>query len=289
MGIPAPAGVAASGVPAAGDMANAVVTGKFTAVGPSAPFALNGPFNLAVWASVNTTLTTTAGSLTATVASGSGLANGNAINSVNVPAGATIGNLSGTTVTLALAPVTFTGIAVSGLPIISGLASTAGLLGATVSGPGIPSGTTVVAIPTPAVAGNGAVPAVLGTVQLSANATASSPVAGSPFQFAVNGNAVLVTGADAAATFTGAAIDYSGSVQLERSFDGGSTWIVCGVGGQGAQAVFSAGTPISVVAGEPERGVLYRLNCTAYTSGTINYRMSATGAAAMSMSLAAAI
>ena len=31
---------------------------------------------------------------------------------------------------------------------------------------------------------------------------------------------------------------------------------------------------LNVAWAEPERGVLYRFNCTAYTSGTINYRMS---------------
>jgi hypothetical protein len=74
---------------------------------------------------------------------------------------------------------------------------------------------------------------------------------------------------------------WNGTVQLERSFDGGTTWIVAGVGGSGAQAVYS--TPnqdVSVIGYEPEKGVAYRLDCTAYTSGTINYRMSTTGSAA---------
>jgi hypothetical protein len=73
---------------------------------------------------------------------------------------------------------------------------------------------------------------------------------------------------------------WSATVQLERSFDGGTTWAVAGVGGDGTQAVYS--TPnkdVSVLASEPEKGVLYRLDCTAYTSGTINYRLSTTGTA----------
>jgi hypothetical protein len=37
---------------------------------------------------------------------------------------------------------------------------------------------------------------------------------------------------------------------------------------------------MTAVFGQPEREVLYRLNCTAYSSGTINYRLSATGGAA---------
>lgn len=77
---------------------------------------------------------------------------------------------------------------------------------------------------------------------------------------------------------------WTGSVQLERSFDGGTAWIICGIGGAGAQAVWATGTDISVVVGEPERGVAYRLHCTAYTpAALINYRLSMTGGAALSL------
>lgn len=82
---------------------------------------------------------------------------------------------------------------------------------------------------------------------------------------------------------------WSGTVRLERSFDGGTTWIVCGIGGAGVQAVYNTGTDVSVVVGDPERGVLYRLNCTAFVSGPINYRMSTTGPAAIAMTPASAI
>jgi hypothetical protein len=83
---------------------------------------------------------------------------------------------------------------------------------------------------------------------------------------------------------------YSATIRLERSFDGGTTWYVCGVGGAGAQAIYSApNSDVSLVVGEPERGVLYRLNCTAYTSGTIHYRMSTTGGAAQSLAIASDI
>ena len=76
MGIPAPSGFAASGLPPAGDQANAVLQGVLTGVGPTQPFAFRGPMNLAIWASITTTLNTTAGSLAATVGSSSGLAAG---------------------------------------------------------------------------------------------------------------------------------------------------------------------------------------------------------------------
>ena len=68
MGVPAPLGVAEWTPPPAGDRANALVSGKFGAVGPSKPLNVVGWANLSLWASYNTALTTTAGSLAATVA-----------------------------------------------------------------------------------------------------------------------------------------------------------------------------------------------------------------------------
>ena len=69
-------------------------------------------------------------------------------------------------------------------------------------------------------------------------------------------------------------------MQLERSLDGGNTWIIANVGGTGTLAQYTAGTPVSVTFGEPEEGITYRWNCIVYTSGTINYRISTTGGAA---------
>lgn len=61
------------------------------------------------------------------------------------------------------------------------------------------------------------------------------------------------------------------SVTLQRSFDGGTNWINASLDTAGTYATYT--TAITVVANEPEPGVLYRLNCT-YTSGTVNYRIS---------------
>ena len=61
------------------------------------------------------------------------------------------------------------------------------------------------------------------------------------------------------------------TAQLERSFDGGTTWLPC-TDNSGTVQTWSAA--MTIVAEEPESGVLYRLNCTAYTSGTVNYRVS---------------
>jgi hypothetical protein len=56
----------------------------------------------------------------------------------------------------------------------------------------------------------------------------------------------------------------SATVALQRSFDGGSTW--------NTVESYTSGT--DKVGEEPEVGILYRLDCTAYSSGTIAYRLS---------------
>lgn len=71
------------------------------------------------------------------------------------------------------------------------------------------------------------------------------------------------------------------TVQLEKTFDGGTTWLPAGIGGAGQQAVYVNVGALAIVVSEPEKGVSYRLNCTAYVSGTLNYRMSASGPAAL--------
>lgn len=80
---------------------------------------------------------------------------------------------------------------------------------------------------------------------------------------------------------------WGGTVRLERSFDGGTTWLVTGGATQNSWS--TANQDVSVVVGEPEKGVGYRLNCTVFTTGPINYRMSATGAAALSLAVASNI
>lgn len=57
----------------------------------------------------------------------------------------------------------------------------------------------------------------------------------------------------------------SASVNLERSFDGGSTWWVVG-------SAYTAN--FSGVLEEPELDVLYSLNCSSHSSGTIEGRLS---------------
>ena len=322
MGIKAGLGVAASALPNLGDNASQVLSGTLAAVGPTPPFAFRGPMNLEIYGTQVATLTTTAGSLAATLNSATNIAAGAAINSKNAPPGSTVGVIAGTNVTLALPPVTLpvTGISVSSplitLPPGSNVAT---LLGAAVTVPSnregvtIAPGTTVAAIIQTDVAPSLYAPGIPGIVQLSAApvvvpGTGNSPqLPGIPpvsmgtlgpsgvfgaatggahrLQFAVTGNAITATGADAAAVFTGAATTFSASVQIERSFDGGATWIVCNVGASGTLAQYTAGTPVSLTFGEPEKDVLYRLNCYAYTSGTINYRISETGGATEALAI----
>ena len=62
------------------------------------------------------------------------------------------------------------------------------------------------------------------------------------------------------------------TLQLERSFDGGTTYAPLSGSTIGTTATFTA--PTTFVGNETERGVLYRVNCTAYTSGTANVRIS---------------
>lgn len=92
---------------------------------------------------------------------------------------------------------------------------------------------------------------------------------------------------DPAALFVGTGITPEATVNLERTFDQGATWITAGVGGGGSPASFPLGAAsipnnVSVVGAEPEKGVAYRLHVVSF-SGTVpcNYRISASGLAAM--------
>lgn len=302
MGIPAPIGVSAAGLPPLGDQANAVVLGVLGALGPTPPFAFQGPMNIAIWAQALTALTTTAGSLSASVASATGLAPGTAINSANVPRGTTVGVISGTTVTLAIPPRSYpvsgfntTGNRQVSLPPGSNVSQ---LLGATItaSSPSaerltLPAATTVTNIIQADVAPSLNSPGVPGIIQLSALPTLVPPESVPLFcDFAVTGNAIVTTGADAAATFTDAGLKWTGNINIESSFDGGRTFICCNIGGAAQLAQYLSQSSVRLVFGEPERQVLYRLNLTTYTpvAGlSINYRMSATGQAATSISVPA--
>lgn len=293
MGIPAPVGVSASGLPPAGDQANAVVSGLITQVGPTAPFAFRGPMNVEIAAVLVDALTTTAGSLNATVTNGAELAPGDAITSTLAPWGSTVASIAGNALVIALPPVTLYGFGPVGGSEITGLIDTTGLVGATVAGPGIQAGTTVLGVIQPAIPpvgtpGAGVSPFQPGIVQLSQQiiGAGQNPANTSvPFVFTLTGNAITASGTDANASFQGAAITYTGNIQLERSFSGGQCWSVANIGGGGTLAQYSAGTPVNCAFGEPEKGVLYRLNATVLTASTVRFRISTTGGAAESLAV----
>lgn len=62
-----------------------------------------------------------------------------------------------------------------------------------------------------------------------------------------------------------------GTVALERSFDGGATYVTCSTDSIGTASAYTANC--SVVCYEPEGGVFYRVTFTR-TSGTVVYRLS---------------
>lgn len=64
---------------------------------------------------------------------------------------------------------------------------------------------------------------------------------------------------------------FSATARIECSFDG-SNWVPMAKDPDGNYASYT--TPVALVIDAPEVGVSYRINCTAYTSGTINYRFS---------------
>ncbi len=272
-----------------------MLSGTILALGPTAPFAFRGPMNLALWASINTALTVTNASLAATVTSATGLAAGDSINSVKVPPGTTIGVISSTNVTLALPPRCYpaSGFSLTNNTVTLPPGSNVNaLLGAAVTSASpdvtIPANTTVTAIIRADVAPSLNSPGISGIIQLSADPTAiPTDPNPRPLNFAPTANAITAaSGADAAATFAGAGIAWVGTVQLERSFDGGSTFLPMGYGPIGATAASWTAGPVNFVClGEPEKQTLYRLNCTAYSSGTINYRISQTGGAAESLAI----
>lgn len=65
----------------------------------------------------------------------------------------------------------------------------------------------------------------------------------------------------------------SATIALERSFDNGVTWCAVYAGGSPMYVWSYAGTNLSETVEECEQGVLYRLNCTAWTSA-VSYRIS---------------
>ncbi len=67
----------------------------------------------------------------------------------------------------------------------------------------------------------------------------------------------------------------SGVVEIQKSFDDGATWNVISKDSSGAAASYdTASVDLNGTVEEPEFGIKYRFECTAYTSGTITFRLS---------------
>ena len=93
-------------------------------------------------------------------------------------------------------------------------------------------------------------------------------VVAASFTSVSNGNGIMIMGlfnATVGGTF-------SGTAELQRSFDGGTTYIPCGIDAAGDKADYTS--PVSLTVNEPEPGVFYRWACTAFVSGTIVTRIS---------------
>ena len=65
---------------------------------------------------------------------------------------------------------------------------------------------------------------------------------------------------------------FVGTVDLEQSYDNGTTWLPVSVDGTGTPNSYTA--PHNIAWVQPERDVLTRFNCSAFTSGPVNYRIS---------------
>jgi hypothetical protein len=104
-----------------------------------------------------------------------------------------------------------------------------------------------------------------------ANVTGSFTATGQSATFAPRVGERLTQSGQFNVALTGTAV---ATVQLERSFDNGVTWTAIYAGGTQLYSWSYSSGNLSESAEECEPGVIYRLNCTAYTSGTLTYRIS---------------
>lgn len=107
-----------------------------------------------------------------------------------------------------------------------------------------------------------------------ANVTGTFAATGQSASFAAKLGARDINGGAFNIWLSGTAV---ATVQLEKSPDNGVTWFAVYAGGtklyQWSYSNNGTGDNINETAQEVEQGVLYRLNCTAYTSGTLAYSL----------------
>ena len=66
------------------------------------------------------------------------------------------------------------------------------------------------------------------------------------------------------------------TVEVKRSFDNGSNWYTVSLDSTGTPASYTtaSGVAFNGVVEEREKDIIYKLECTSYTSGTVTYRFS---------------
>lgn len=107
------------------------------------------------------------------------------------------------------------------------------------------------------------------TLSTIANNTAKSAANNVSGTFSSPGSSTSINNfrGDYNVTLSGA---FSGVVQIERSFDAGTSWSPITALG----TLIALNGPCSEIFSEPEASVRYRLTCTSLSSGTISYRIS---------------
>lgn len=303
MGIPASLGINGFGTPVKGDQATAVVSGSFIARGVSVPFSFFGMANFTLYCEAVNLLTTTAGSFTATVSGPTAalITDGTAIRSSLFENGTVFSAFTAGSGDLYLQPISVYGKVTALSNVITGNFITDGLLpgtdltGAAISGVGIPPGTTItqILVHSNQMFGTPAARPVQAQIEISQAATITSDPnnqGGIGTALTIIPTANMIGSSSANSFFTGSTIAYTGSVQLEKSFDGGASWIVVNIGppGSGAMAIYQNAACVSFTLFEPEKQVLYRWNCTAITltgAESIQYRISETGSLNLSSPL----
>lgn len=311
MGIPAQFCLGDFGTPPVGDQANGVVSGQFIAPGVSSYFSFFGytNFNLTSVAPNVVTTNYQTFDIQVTGPTIASLSNGCSIGFIyNIsiedpststfpPGGVLTGYNPGTGAGIISFPPTFITAKVNtGSSIIKGNFPTNGfndgvnnpnIIDSFVTGPPFPNGANIISIIVPSnqMFGFNTPHPNIAIVEVDTPAiTMPNPPAFQKLTLTLEPN--IMAGTSTNAFFTGSTIKYNGSVQLEKSYDGGNTWYIANIGppGSGALAIFQDASSVSFSLYEPEQGVLYRWNCTSFTPFTtgsdfIQYRISSTGVA----------
>lgn len=301
MGYPSPLGLAGFGTPPYGDGATAVLSGSFTETGVSSPFAFYGSANFTLYCQVENTISTTQGSSTATVtgSTASLIEAGTSIYTALFQSGSVFSAYSAGSGTIAFQPLGVYGDVTPLSDIITGYFPTDGnipgtdITGSVITGYGIPDSTTISEIIVHSdktfIASSRNPNKVVIRLSQAATELPNLPNITPRTALTIYPSTNMLPTDSNSAFFTGSSLPYTGSVQLEKSYDGGYTWIVANIGppGSGALAIYQNASSVSFSLFEPEKQVLYRWNCTSLTlagsNDTVQYRISQTGSLNTSM------